>query len=399
MSKRILLLSSLYPSDDVKFLNNTSVCHYFAKEWVSMGFNVRVVYSYRIYPWYYYPILRILGKYIATKQPTAVLNKRMTKCHRYIMDGVVIDRIPIKKPRPHVDFKEKDISKHCKEIISHLKEDDFVPDIMLGHFVSPSLKILNKLRSVFPEAKTAVSMHGKGYDLGYNQEESKMISSLDYLGYRSHPIRKAYEERYGHHAFFMCPSGVPSDYIIENPRRFDKGIKRFIYVGSFMERKHPSTIVEALAKVMGSKDYTLVFVGDGVGKKNIIKKAKECGNLNRIHFTGRIPREKVTKEMDNADVFVMVSENETFGLVYLEAMARGCITIASRDEGMDGYIVDNVNGFLCQSGNSEELASVIKRIEEKPRMELERISSASIETAKTMTDKKVAEKYIKVFGD
>ena len=58
-------------------------------------------------------------------------------------------------------------------------------------------------------------------------------------------------------------------------------------------------------------------------------------------------REEVIRQMDNHDVFVMISRNETFGLVYLEAMARGCITIASRNEGFDGVIEHGVNGFLC----------------------------------------------------
>lgn len=41
----------------------------------------------------------------------------------------------------------------------------------------------------------------------------------------------------------------------------------------------------------------------------------------------------------------MISRNETFGVVYLEAMAAGCITIASRNVGYDGIIVDRVNGI------------------------------------------------------
>ena len=60
------------------------------------------------------------------------------------------------------------------------------------------------------------------------------------------------------------------------------------------------------------------------------------------------------------DVFIMISKNETFGLVYLEAMAVGCITIASRQEGFDGIIKHGYNGFLCEAGNQEELEKLIK---------------------------------------
>ena len=46
------------------------------------------------------------------------------------------------------------------------------------------------------------------------------------------------------------------------------------------------------------------------------------------------------------NVWIMISKNETFGLVYLEAMARGCITIGSRNQGIDGVINHGVNGFF-----------------------------------------------------
>lgn len=58
----------------------------------------------------------------------------------------------------------------------------------------------------------------------------------------------------------------------------------------------------------------------------------------------------------------MISKAETFGLVYLEAMSMGCLTVASRHEGMEGIIEDGVNGFLCNAGDEFELAQVINKI-------------------------------------
>ena len=63
--KNILLLTSLYPCDDIKILNNTSVYHYFARKWVKMGYNVRVVFNYNLYPAIFYPLLRLFRKKLA----------------------------------------------------------------------------------------------------------------------------------------------------------------------------------------------------------------------------------------------------------------------------------------------------------------------------------------------
>ena len=90
----------------------------------------------------------------------------------------------------------------------------------------------------------------------------------------------------------------------------------------------------------------------------------------------------------------MISKGEAYGLVYLEAMARGCITIASRNEGMDGIIKDGINGFLCNAGDYVELASIIQRINSMSMEERMAISNHAIETAKWLTDENTAKMYI-----
>lgn len=395
--KNILLITSLYPSDDVKFLNNTAVCHYFAKEWVEMGYNVKVIHSYRIYPTYVYPLLKLMNKYLAKTQATAVLDKRLDSIHEYRMDGVSVVRIPIYKKRPHGEFTRIAIEQHCNDIHKILIRDNFIPDVILGHFVTPSLEIVTRLKDFYPMAKTAVSMHGKGDIRGFRMEDKLNFEKLNYMGYRSHAIRMAYESMYGSRPYLMCPSGVPEEYILTAPKDIYHSVQKFVYVGSFMDRKHPSTVVEALSKSLCNVEYTLTFVGDGDGRKKIENTARRFGNIDKIKFTGRIPREQVTAEMDKADVFIMVSENETFGLVYLEAMARGCIVVASKDEGMEGIIENGINGFLSKAGDADELAATIDYIKKLPIERLYEIAEAGRQTALRMTDKKVAKEYIDVF--
>lgn len=397
--KNILLITSLYPSDDVKFLNNTSVCHYFAREWVNLGYSVRVIYSYRIYPWYYYPIIKFTKKYLAKTHATAILDKKLDTIHSYDMDGVHIDRVPIKKSRPYGEFSSNAVITHCDEIRKLLDDSSFVPDVILGHFITPSLYIVTRLKEFYPNVKTAVSMHGQATTRGYRTDDEKLFSLLDFMGYRSHSIRKSYEARYGKRPYLMCPSGVPSEYIVDKPRSFEKGIRNFIYVGSFIDRKHPCTVVEALAKCTDLTDFTLTFVGDGAGRNKIIKTANKYNCVEKIKFTGRIPRNLVAEEMNKAEVFIMVSENETFGLVYLEAMARGCITVASKNEGMDGIINDGINGFLCNAGDVKELSLIIDKIRRMSQKQLSQISSNAIETARKYSDTNVAVQYLANFAD
>ena len=94
--------------------------------------------------------------------------------------------------------------------------------------------------------------------------------------------------------------------------------------------------------------YSLTIVGDGSDKKLLMELAKNK-KLEKVIFKGKLPHSSVIDEMRKADCFIMISENEVFGLVYLEAMSQGCITIASKGEGIDGIIQDKKNGFFMQS--------------------------------------------------
>lgn len=389
--KNILLLSSLYPADDIKILNDTAVCHYFAKEWIKMGYNVRVIHTYHVYPWYYYHMIRLFRKVIANHTGIAVLDIKKTDIYTYNKDGITITRIPTRKSRPGGSFSVKSIksvSNHIKEI---LKLESFKPDLILGHFLHPSLEIIVNLNACY-NAKTAVSLHGKVSR--YNQETAELLKKIDYIGYRSYPIGDAFKKIYGNKQSFICPSGVPKEYIITSAKMINKPIKKFIYVGSLIKRKYPVCLLPAIADAYHNDDFSITFVGDGREEKVIRKTANKLGIISNIRFTGRLQRKDILRELDSADVFIMISKNETFGLVYLEAMARGCIVIASRCEGMDGIIKDQVNGFLCEAGNQNELSSIIKKIKHMSLEDLACISDAAIKTAKKYTDYSVAKLYI-----
>jgi glycogen synthase len=98
--------------------------------------------------------------------------------------------------------------------------------------------------------------------------------------------------------------------------------------------------------------------------------------------------------MDKTEVFIMVSDNETFGLVYLEAMSRGCIVIASKNGGMDGIIKNGVNGFLCEQGNENELYKILKKIKGMSIEEKKSISENGIKTSSNFKDSHVAQNYL-----
>lgn len=394
--KNILLITSMYPSDDIKILNNTAVCHYFAKEWISLGYNVRVIFCYHCYPSYFYPLLRVMSKTLANKAGIGVMSINSKEKHEYELDGVKITRIPVRKNRPGGIFPNRELDRVTSEIISVVKGEHFSPDVILGHFLHPAIDLITRLKSKFPNVQTAVSIHGK--EECYDKQTQVMLKGIDYMGYRSYPIKDVFESYYGAHPYLMCPSGVPKEYIITEPRLFKKQAVNFIYVGAFMKRKYPSVLIPAIKSAYGDDNFKVTYVGDGNGRSLIEREAKKYNASENVIFTGRLNRDDVKFQLDKADVFIMISKLETFGLVYLEAMARGCIVVAAKNEGMQGIIENGVNGFLCEAGNEKDLTSVVAKIKNLSLEELNSISESGRQTALSMTDKHVAKEYIETFS-
>ena len=389
-NKNILLLTSLYPCDDIKILNNTSVCHYFAKEWLKMGYQVRVIFNYNVYPVVYYPFLRLLRKKMANVFGVSIQDVYVKEPYRYEKDGIIIDRLPIYKAKPRGRSTNEEIARQYNQIVSILDTDGYKPNMVLGHFTHPNLELVVKLKEHYSAVST-ITLHGAETD--YSESDAHLFEAVDYVGFRSYPAKWAFEKIYGEKPFFMCPSGVPEQRITK-PRVFTRTVSNFIYVGTFMKRKFPSSLLPAISNVYGSEDFTITYIGDGEDKRQIVSKAKDYKCLDKIVFTGRIPRDKIFEHLDKSDVFIMISKKETFGLVYLEAMARGCIVVASKNEGMDGIVENGVNGFLCEAGNEKELEQIVRQIKGMTVEHLSKMSEESIKTARKFTDFNVAKEYI-----
>ena len=167
---------------------------------------------------------------------------------------------------------------------------------------------------------------------------------------------------------------------------------KFTFVGTLINRKYPEAIIHALNNY-DNRNYTINYVGEGELDGYLKQLAEKYDMSDHINFLGRLPREQVMEILKDTDCFVMISKFETFGLVYLEAMANGCITIASRDEGIDGIIKDGVNGFLCEAGNWLELRKIINHINMLSDVEKQLISMNARKTAYKMTDSNVANTY------
>lgn len=152
----------------------------------------------------------------------------------------------------------------------------------------------------------------------------------------------------------------------------------------FKKRKNIDKVIKACK---GLECFELTVIGDGKERKKLEKIDKN------VIFTGRLSHDEVLAKMRNSDIFVLPSVGETFGMVYLEAMTSGCITVCTKGDGIDGIIKDRENGFLTEP-NPESIKETLLNIKNLTKEELNSLYTNSFNTIQHYTSTLCAERYL-----
>lgn len=119
------------------------------------------------------------------------------------------------------------------------------------------------------------------------------------------------------------------------------------------------TLIEAFAKSFkGNKNIQLIIGGDGSLKKQLEELSTQFGIDKQTIFLGALTRKEVAIEMNRCNCFVLPSEFETFGVVYIEAIASGKPIIGTKNGGAEDIITDT-NGIIIDKKNIYKLAKAL----------------------------------------
>jgi glycosyltransferase involved in cell wall biosynthesis len=329
--------------------------------------------------------------------------RRLRGVQRDTRDGVDILMVPIFKFLPHTRFSARTIRKHARFVEDFCAVDGFVPDAIICHFLNPQLPLIEKLHAQFPAAKTSLVLHEDPKEIVrvFGSQGQRLIGNLDYLGFRYEAMRARYIADHGSRpGLFLCPSGIPERFIPARVpvSKFASQPLTICFVGMLIPLKNVDILLRAVHRAFPNKDVRLRIIGEGFLKPSLIALSVELGLDQCVRFDGRISREDVQHALREADVFVMVSNPEAFGLVYLEAMAKGCITIGTIGQGVDGVIVSGQNGFLCEPRDITALSDLLRDIAVMPRAIRWAIAEAARRTAEKHSDSRVAELYLESLG-
>lgn len=131
--------------------------------------------------------------------------------------------------------------------------------------------------------------------------------------------------------------------------------KLFIHISNFRPVKRVMDVLYTFLKVQTQLPAKLLFVGEGPDLPKVHYRAKQLGLLDKVIFLGK--QDEVSQMISLADVMLLPSEKESFGLVALEAMACGVPTIASDAGGIPELITHGETGFCAPVGDTEKMAA------------------------------------------
>ena len=264
--------------------------------------------------------------------------------------------------------------KMANSIRNFIKKTGLKFDLIHAHFTWPSGYVAAKLSKEF-SAPLVITAHGYDvYDLPFRSEEwfrkvKFALESADHIITVSKSNFMLLVTKIGipEHKISVIPNGFdPHKFgpinkaAVRKQLNLPQNKKIILNVASLVSEKGQSYLIEAMKEVVRSrKDLLCIIVGDGPLRKDLENQIKNLNLEDYVKLVGAKPHDEIPLWMNAADLFVLPSLRESFGVVQIEAMACGVPVVATRNGGSEEIITSEDYGLLCEPGNPDDLAKKI----------------------------------------
>ena len=314
---------------------------------------------------------------------------KTSKIHTYKKNGLSIYRIKkIKMPK----IKEKYVYNMVKNGIE---------DLYLKF-------IFNKVKIDVMHAHSFIWGGSAGVDLGKKYDIPVMVTE-HYTGYSRNLFTEDEKEiitrtincadkviavstglrndllKYTQKSIDIIPNMVDNDLFNLSNSSYNESKSKFIFLSVcyLMYKKGIDILLRAFSQAFKQDETAeLIIAGDGEEKKNLLKICNDLNIEDKVKFIGAIDRKEVAKQMRLCNCFVLPSRHETFGVVYIEALAAGKPIIGTDTDAIFD-IVDCSNGIVVKKESVDELAKAMIYIKNNYR---------------NYNQKKISESCIEKFG-
>ncbi len=189
----------------------------------------------------------------------------------------------------------------------------------------------------------------------------------------------------------------PDDALRQRLLKGETGAALLLHMSNFRPVKRLDTVVDVFARVAAGRPAHLVLVGDGPERPRIEQRVRDLGLRDRVHFVGEQP--DGLPWLSIADLFLLPSAQESFGLSALEAMACEVPVIASAVGGLPEVVTEGVTGHLRDPGDADGMAQAALALlaDEDARRAMGRAGAADVRARFRLEE--VVPRYEELYGN
>lgn len=278
-------------------------------------------------------------------------------------------------------------------------------DVINSHFVIPSGLSGTVLSKVF-NVPGVISIYG-----GDIYDPSKTTSP-----HRYHALKKLISELFHHSDRIIAESGnikmyaekyyrpdkrieiIPVGFVppvIKSKPRKEMGLDDdeilIISVGRLVKRKGYDYAIRAVARLQ-EKKVRYIIIGDGPEESNLKELAKELHMERKITFLGYQTEEKKYQYLENADVYLLSSLHEGFGICLMEAMYAGLPIVATDNGGQTEFLTEGNNALFVPVGDVDRTAGKLDTLIEQVNERLD-MGARNREAINNLHIEKIASRY------
>ena len=287
-------------------------------------------------------------------------------------------------------------------------------DILHVHYAIPhatSAWIAREmLRQAGADIQVVTTLHGTditivGQDPSFHAITKFSIERSDRITAVSHFLKEETNSAFG---CMSCDIRVIHNFI--DPKVYDRakyprilehtvsrGRKVFMHVSNFRPVKRVRDVVRIFALAAKEVPSSLVMVGDGPDRVDAEFEARHLGVSEHVHFLGKI--DDVAPLLANADVFLLPTQSESFGLSALEALASGVPVVGTRAGGLVEVVKDGETGYLCEVGDTDGMARAALKILQEPGRWAKMSAAAVLDARARFSRDEIVGRYEQFYRD
>ena len=284
-------------------------------------------------------------------------------------------------------------------------------DVLHVHYAVPNAVSAVLARQILAPQRLAVvtTLHGTditlvGDDPSYLETTRFGISESDSVTAVSEWLKRTTVERFGvGESIEVVPNFIaPERYRrvagLPGARQWAKpGEAVLLHISNFRPVKRVLDVLEVFHRVQREMPARLLLVGDGPDRARVEQRCRELDTCDSITFIGNLP--SVEEVLVGADLFLLPSNQESFGLAALEALASRVPVIATDAGGVPEVVRDGENGYLRPVGDVEGMAEAALDLL-RDRDKLERFGEAAQSWAlETFDQQRVVDRYREVYAN